>query len=101
MPSPSSLGQDYIRNIRYTDNLCKMFFLSDLLLLSLWLYISFPRSVSARCIGHLCLFVYFPFWKMTTEKNMIVHIVIDNKDGTMFPLLTVLSSDMFHLLTLT
>ena len=30
---------------------------------------------------------------------MIVHIVKNNKDGTMFPFLTVLSSDMFHLLT--
>ena len=49
--------------------------------------IPFSRSVTARCIGHLCLFT-FPFLEDDNRRNMIVHIVIDKKGGTMFQLLT-------------
>ena len=51
--------------------------------------IPFLRSVSARCIGHLGLFT-FSVLEDNSRGNMIVHIVINNKDGIMFPLLMVL-----------
>ena len=55
--------------MRCTDNLCKMLFLSNPLLLSLVIYL-------------------FSVLEDDNRGNMIVRIVINNKGGTMFQLLT-------------
>ena len=69
-----------------------MLFLSNSFLpsLSLIIYISLFRDLSPFGASAISVCLPFPFWKMTAEKNMIVHIVIDNKGGTVFHFLTVL-----------
>ena len=63
-----------------------MFFLSDPLLPSLFDYISLFPDLSP--LGASVISVCLPFSVLEdgNRGNMIVHIVIDNKNGTMFPL---------------
>ena len=74
--------------MRYTDNLCKMFFLSNSLLpLSLVIY---PFSeICLRSVHRSPRLVYLSVLEDDNRGNMTVHIVIDNKGETVFHLLTV------------
>ena len=90
--SQFSLGRTDIRNIWYTDNLCKMLFLPDLLL-SLSLVIYLFSEIYLRSVHQSSWFVcLFSVLEDENRGNMIVHIVTDKKDETVFHFLTITTS---------